>query len=470
MVPGFSGRTFDFPVCRGGRTVACMPRSRSRLLAGLTAIAAVALSGCEAAVVSHEAAQPVTAGPVALTTSLCAGNGVGMTLDDSTECEPTSQAGFFGTLLAAYEVPEGTTPLGATFVATGVTEHDMSRSPSFEALLESSDPAAPGAEWVAYQSQSLDETDTTYKERTGEIVAAFRAQDGAETFPYRAVIRHRDVAQHAVATPVTCDSSEACRPLDTVGTVADSGTLALRDVGVSAGTAPVTAARGATTNVPFSVSYAGTSGSGALPVSASTTVPGGGASAPPTVSFDAAGERPLDVAVTVPQDAPTGLHDVTVALGDNRTATARIDVPAPVVPPVVPPVEQNVQQNQQPQDPSGAGDALMPLADIRTALAGLTVKVARRTALRKRGLSFTQRFVVPGTASWVLRAATGKKQVLGRATRRIGRAGVRSVALGLTKQGRRALAGRRIKKLRLVTTFTDASARKVTVARRIRVR
>ena len=447
-----------------------MPRrsAHPRLLASTAVVTLFLLTGCESAIEAVSVEQPETAGPVRIVTDLCAGDGRTDTTDDSDACLATSNMEISGAALAAYEVPEGTEPVSSTLTITSggtPTTHTLTRNASYEAWLEADDAAAEGRDWVGFQGPPIGIYDGSETARSAQLVTVFKAPPGSESFPYRTVLRNRSVhTATTAATPVDCTLAADCQRIDRLPSVALAGTWTLRDASVSAGD-PVVAERGTAVFVPFTVRYTGAGASEPFHAWSSTSLPGADTRASsPTVVLPAAGDSPTAVAVTVPVDAPTGLHDVTLRIdlpgGATREATGKIEV----VPAAVAQQPDTSQPQQQGQSQTVA------IADIRSALTKLKLTSSRRRAIRSRGVRFRQQFLLGGRATWTVKAATGKKPLLGRATRTISGAGTQSVVVKLSKAGRRALLRRGLKRLTLTTAFTDVAGRKAAVSKAIRIR
>ena len=455
-----------------------MPRrsARPRLLAATAVALLFLLTGCESAIKAVSVEQPETAGPVRIVTDLCAGDGRTDTTDDSDACLATSNMEIAGAALAAYEVAEGTEPVSSTLTITSggtPTTHTLTRNASYEAWLEADDAAAEGRDWVGFQGPPIGIYDGSEAARSAQLVTVFKAPQGSESFPYRTVLRNRSVhTPTTAATPVDCTLAANCQRIDRLPTVALAGTWTLRDASVSAGD-PVVAERGTAVFVPFTVRYAGAGASEAFRAWSSTSLPGADTRASSPVVFPAAGDSPTAVAVTVPADAPTGLHDVTLRIelpgGATREATGKIEVVAPAA---AKQTEQQQQQQEQKQEQEQKREQSQTIAltDIRAALAKLKLTSSRRATLRGKGIRFRQEFLTGGRVTWTVKAATGKKALLGRAARTVAAAGTESVVLKLRKAGRRALARRGLKRLTLTTAFVDAGGRKASAKKTIRVR
>ena len=145
-------------------------------------------------------------------------------------------AGARGSALAAYEVPEGTEFVSSTVSVAGYADQTMARNASFEAWLESVDPAEDGLEWVGLAGALHLFSHGNELPREGSLVT--QLDPPGATFPWRVVLRNHP------ATPfdpnaINCTTG-GCTLLETVGTIAQSGTTTVRDVSVLA-----TSSRGA---------------------------------------------------------------------------------------------------------------------------------------------------------------------------------------------------------------------------------
>jgi len=162
---------------------------------------------------------------------------------------------------------------------------------------------------------------------------------------------------------------------------------------------------------------------------------------------------------------------------DNNFSTTLTEVRPVPVPPLVgvatPPAALPAPGLPLPQ--AAAPGGLVPAAAVSTAgPAAAKVAATTRAQLLRRGLRFTQRFRSGGSVRWTLEllaSGSAKTVVLGSATRTVSASGTVNVTLKLSSTGRRALARRHTKRLRLRTSFKPAgSSRHVVTTAAVRLR
>ena len=73
---------------------------------------------------------------------------------------------------------------------------------------------------------------------------------------------------------------------------------------------------------------------------------------------------------------------------------------------------------------------------------------------------------MPGTATWKLKAG---KTLVGKLTRAVG-PGKQTIKVRLSAKGKRALKSKRVKRLTLSTTLTEASGRRVSASTPVKLR
>jgi hypothetical protein len=394
-----------------------------------------------------------------------------------------------GTLLAAYEVPVGTTLVDSDLGASApIGSHAMARSTSYEAWLDTFQPPAAGREWIAVQSPHfyVNDQSTTggVYEHTGRVTTVLDPPDGpaGAAFAHRTVLRTRYTTQAGASSPVDCSPLNACRVLPLVAPVA-TGTLAgthhLRDLSLSSGRF-VAVDEGETAQVPFTAQYVGGGASEVFPLSATSEV--GTASVDPNLNFAAAGAKSVTVSVAVPEGAPLGPQEVTLTVqlpdGEVRRATRLVDVNAKSAPPAkepAPPANPTSPSQPAPAESrqgTTAATVTPPpdLATVRSALGNLKLRSRRRSSVLRTGLRFDQEFVLGGRATWELRRSGAASGSLGRLVRQVGSAGRQSVTLRLSRVGDRALRRKSLPKLEVRTSFVDALGRRSSVTVPIRLR
>ena len=150
-------------------------------------------------------------------------------------------------------------------------------------------------------------------------------------------------------------------------------------------------------------------------------------------------------------DPGTGGGDTTPKPSDGGgggTPTPGAGTPTPgggSTPPANPPANP----------PAGPSDG-----DIKKALGGLASFKVGSTSV-----TFSQKFLVPGTVEWKLTMTKGSKTVtLGTAKKTVTKAGKAKVAITLTRSGRALLKRTRRARLKVTTKFKTSSGRTVTVA------
>lgn len=332
----------------------------ARKLAALAvAVAAVALlSGC-VGISSTSTSQPQSMGPVNLGFSAC--------VPQSPGCTSTSNSGtpypiindgesFGYQLLIGVRLPDGVVPpqsLSATLA--GGAKLAFSRSASYEAQLQTWEPAPAGERWWGWLSAQTSYSKAAPQSYSVSLqVNAPQTGDGSpypSPMHWRPVVGARQAEGTLTATrPVVCGSSNeelyegfnelapSVTPsivcVDSPDPAATRGFLGapIIDFGII-GTA-VTASAGSTVTATFLARRSGSPDPGtSFDLAASSAVPGGSVTIDRTsVSLAGDSTNPVLATVTVPPGTPPGSYPVTLTATapgkPSRTGTTTVTVPA----------------------------------------------------------------------------------------------------------------------------------------------
>jgi hypothetical protein len=339
-------------------------RKRLAIVVGLL-MSAVLLGGC-VAIKSASGVQQDLVGKLRVTVVVCKVDG-GTTIDHP-GCNLTSNAGEGGgggtsQLLFGLRVPNGTdAPQSVTGTTNDAAPQPLTftRDANYESQLAELVPPGEGQTWVGYLSgpytYAAGANGTPAREIS--IVADLglpRSGDGAPyvgALPVVPIAGGRLVSDTYPATrQVACASppygvstdNTVCIDSPSLGAIGSAYNFPTRDFGIVAGNA--TASAGQTVSLPF-----GVRGAGALPagltatLSAATALPGATvAPSQSSVPLSNGSDTRVTVPVTIPRDAPAGVHDVALIgrldNGQERRGMAQLTVRArPPVPDVTKPV------------------------------------------------------------------------------------------------------------------------------------
>ena len=391
-----------------------------RLLLLLPALL-VALSGC-VSIASASARQLDEVGDVELTTVICATQArnatEGCPVDDSVE----GAAGTDYQVLMGYRIPSQAAP--PETVAASDVELTLSRSASYTAELQRLSPAPAGQQWVGYLSPPFS-YDPSQAEQSATIVARIQlVRDvSGEPFPtpfhYRTIVGHRQ-AREDPNRPVNCgealengnDDGTTCMSAPAPEQLASDLKVATRDLGILTGAAG-SAPRGGSGIVPFTVSYSGDEPAPSFALAATTTVPGGTASAQPS----AAGDGVVPVTVSVPASTAPGIYEVILTAthpsGQSRRSEGLVrvtgDAPVDRSPP-----ELAVRMKSRPSVRRALKIGMVADVSCSEACRVTTqLRVGRRTA---RQLGF---LLAPGSRYAVVGSTREKGHAVGRRNVRI---------------------------------------------------
>lgn len=436
---------------------------RRRLAAVAVLIAApLLLTGC-VRIYDVQATQLDRAGAVEITTSLCQDDDTGGTQApgtlDSNGCL-TDQGGDGAQqqVLISYLIPSGATAPETingsgdrgVGVLTAVSEADNA------ALTNGASPVPADMRWVSYRSEPFTSMTASESRLYGAVVARFGVPPGApSTFRYGILVARRDVDVFQQAQqpdrPVVCGSATDC-----IDSFAPSNFAVLFETNVSSVdlTAParVTAAPGTTASLTIqqtSVLAPGATDS-TLPVSATTSLPGGNVTAPSNLTLGSS--TPLAVTVTVPAGTPPGDYGVTLAVGENtarQTVTGTVRVPAPA------------QAQEQ------AASIPQQLGVSATALSLVVQRSAKTKRLRRGAISVP----VDAPAAGLLRVSIVSRTRVGDrypayavGTAEATKAGRVNVRLRRTASGRRAFASGEAVQAKLIVRLWTSGNRIITTA------
>lgn len=314
-----------------------MPR-RATFIAGITLVA-LAISGC-ITIKSQSTSQRV-AGVISLNLGVCASDDDRSIYDACDSLDPgrntaeshnsnDAEVEGLGQFLVGFRVPAGTVAPGS-FPSAG-QDVFFNASPSYTAALTSRFPPPPGARWFGYIStpKLFDPENPTGLQTDLRPEFTLPPQpDGAPfagPLPWRAVAGLRPlVDQTSAGQPVVCGDRDRCFDSPLTASVATSLTAPVSDFGVLAGTA-ATAGHGETATVAFPVRYLDgrDMGSQTLALSATTNLPGSGATPSETTLTIAPGAtRTVTVTVPVPRATPLGAYTVTLSAANGAPAVTR---------------------------------------------------------------------------------------------------------------------------------------------------
>ncbi len=224
-------------------------------------------------------------------------------------------------LLVGFRVPIGSDGPDSFF--TDARDLQFSRSPSYTQQLQTTFPAPAGEHWVGYISTVRTFASGAAAESPTGIHPEFTlpAQPGGVPFPgpyhWRWVVGLRNIASESHAgDPVACGFATLCVDSPPQGQVStDLPAENVSDFGVLPGSA-VTAGAGSTATVAFPARYLDTASLGPrdFALTASTGLPGGGATPAPAALHAAGGSTStVNVSVPVPAGTPLGAYTVTLS-------------------------------------------------------------------------------------------------------------------------------------------------------------
>lgn len=307
---------------------------RSLLSAALVVTCAAFLAGC----IVFRSADAVPQGPfgvVRVNAVVCASgydNNAGQGCTDYGRSGNAAQEDRTTRALLGYLVPRGTrgpTSFDATLDVAWDAGLTFVSSSGYTRRLDESFPPPAGFVWLGYHSNPF-----TYRVGSSpkqfSVAADFQVPQGPDGAPFAGPFKAQVVVGHG---PDPFDCGTYC--LDSVRPAGEPGattfSVAVNDAGLLGG-APVTAARGSTASIPFTLAYEGADPGADLALGASTDLPGATATAPGTARPTGTSQTPLTVAVPVPADAAPGSYAVTLTAslgGQSRTQTRTLVVAGP---------------------------------------------------------------------------------------------------------------------------------------------
>ena len=237
-------------------------------------------------------------------------------------------------VLMGFLVPAGTRGPGS-FDGTpdsGAANLLFAPSAAYTAKLQEWHPAPAGFEWLGYGSNQFDSGGTA---KQFSASADFAVPQGADGAPFAGPFKAQIVVGAAPSggNPAGCDGYcvDSVRPGDNTtvpGSLASVFSVPVNDAGILGGPA-VTAARGSTATVPFTLAYNGSDPGADLTFTTSTDLPGATPSGPTTARPTGTSQTPLTVSVPVPAGAAPGSYAVKLTAtlgGQTRTQTRTLVV------------------------------------------------------------------------------------------------------------------------------------------------
>lgn len=338
-------------------------------------------------------------------------------------------------------------------------------SPSYAAELTRLAPPQAGQRWVGYISGLLP-YQTAGGEYRARLLARFGLNRGTDGLPFAGPFLHRTIVGYRTAKqdtgrPVECGNDlnteesddTVCLDWPSQEELPKNLEFKTRDVGLIAPSG-VRSARGTAIAVPFTFQHRGGSGAPAFAMSASTELPGGGAT-PQVASFVPPQESasPFLVGVEIPAQTDPGTYAVTLravlANGQTRIATARIEV--------LPGADR--------QAPALAL-AVAPKLSLKTVRArGLAIDAA---CSERCTLDARLRIAIKDARKAHLAAA--RETTIGAGQARIALAGKGSVLIKLTRKAARRLAKVRNLKATVVVTARDTAGNRALRSKRVVLR
>jgi hypothetical protein len=250
--------------------------------------------------------------------------------DPAPGCQAGSVNGLKVQLLVGFRVPVGSDGPDSFF--TDARDLQLSRSASYTQQLQAKFPAPAGEHWVGYISTVRTFASGTAAESPTGIHPEFTlpAQPGGAPFPgpyhWRWVVGFRNIASEPHAgDPVSCGFATFCVDSPPEGQVStDLPAENASDFGVLPGSG-ATAAAGGTATVAFPVRYLDTAGLGArdFALTASTNLPGGGATPAAPTLHSGGGTSTVNVSLPVPAGTPLGAYTVTLSATTGSPAVTR---------------------------------------------------------------------------------------------------------------------------------------------------
>lgn len=293
----------------------------------------VALTGC-VSIAEQSARQLDVVGDVELTTVICAAQPRNAPTCPATENNEVSSGTDYQVMMG-YRIPAQAAP-PETVSATEVPL-TLSRNASYTAELQRLAPASAGQQWVGYVSPPMPYSPVQSEQSATMVARILLVRDGnggpfPTPFHYRTIVGHRqarDDANRAVdcgeALHQANDDGTTCMSFPAEDQLASDVKVPTRDLGVLGGAAG-SAPRGGSGGVPFTIAYSGAEPAPSFALAATTTVPGGTVSAPPSV----AGAAVVPVTVAVPASTAPGIYEVALTAthpsGQSRRAAGVVRV------------------------------------------------------------------------------------------------------------------------------------------------
>lgn len=294
---------------------------------------AVALPGC-VSIAEESARQLDEVGDVELTTVICAAQARNAPTCPAGENSEISSGTDYQVLMG-YRIPAQAVP-PETVSATELPL-TLSRNMSYSAELQRLAPAPAGQQWVGYVSPSMPYSPVQSEQSATMVARIMLVRDATGApfptpFHYRTIVGHRQ-SRDDPNRPVDCgealhhsnDDGTTCLSFPAADQLASDVKVPTRDLGVLGGAAG-SAPRGGSGSVAFTVAYSGDAPAPSFALAATTTVPGGTVSAPPSV----AGAAVVPVTVSVPASTAPGLYEVALTAthpsGESRRGAGFVRV------------------------------------------------------------------------------------------------------------------------------------------------
>jgi hypothetical protein len=249
---------------------------------------------------------------------------------DDVRLDADGQSPSLGQILVGFRVPDGST--GPASFLSDAQDVSFSRSESYTDKLDGLFPPGAGKHWEGYISTAKTFDPDVAATRQTSFRPEFSLPPEASGEPFVSPYRWRVVAGFRPlsnvgqsATPVSCSGIHFCADSPPNAEIPSDLQAAVSDFGVLPGT-EATAGHGQTATASFPVRYLDTGGLGAqeLRLTASTDLPGAGATPETgTLSIAPGATQTVRVTVPVPPGTPLGAYQVTLSAATGSPAVTR---------------------------------------------------------------------------------------------------------------------------------------------------